>query len=98
MSAHVELTDWINQNPAEAKRVLNAEIAAETTKGIAPEVLERAWERFEVTYDPISASLRRSAKDAHLAGFLEKNPDLSKIYALQILNDLLAQKGRPGVL
>jgi NitT/TauT family transport system substrate-binding protein len=98
VAAHVELTDWINQNPDEAKKLLNAEIAAETTKGIAPEVLERAWTRFEVTHDPVRASLVRSARDAHSAGFLEKNPDLSKIYALDILNAVLAQKGRPGVL
>ena len=98
VTAHVELTDWINANPAEAKRLLNAELEAETTKGIAPEVLERAWSRIEVTHDPVSASLRRSAKDAHAAGFLEEDPDLSKIYALELLNDVLAQKGRPGVL
>lgn len=98
VAAHVELTDWINQHPAEAKKLLNAEIAAETSKGIAPEVLERAWSRIEVTHDPVSASLRKSAKDAHAAGFLEKDPDLSRIYALELLNDVLAQKGRPGVL
>lgn len=98
VAAHVELTDWINANSAEAKRLLNAELVAETTKGIAPEVLERAWSRFEVTHDPVSASLKRSAKDAHTAGFLDKNPDLSRIYALELLNDVLAQKGRPGVL
>jgi NitT/TauT family transport system substrate-binding protein len=98
VAAHVELTDWINQNPSEAKKLLNAEIAAETSKGIAPEVLERAWSRIEITHDPVSASLRRSAKDAHAAGFLEKDPDLSRIYALELLNAVLAQNGRPGVL
>jgi len=98
VAAHVELTDWINQNPIEAKQLLNAEIAAETSKGIAAEVLERAWSRIEVTHDPVSASLRRSAKDAHAAGFLERDPDLSRIYALEILNSVLARKGRPGVL
>ena len=98
VAAHVELTDWINSHPAEAKKILNDELAAETTKGIAPEVLERAWSRIELTYDPIRKSLERSAKDAHTAGFLEKDPDLSRLYALQTLNEVLAQKGRPGIL
>lgn len=98
IAAHVELTDWINANPAEAKQLLNAEIQAETSKGIAPEVLDRAWTRIEVTYDPVSASLRRSAKDAHTAGFLEKDPDLSRIYALEILNRVLGKQGRPSIL
>ena len=93
-----EMTDWINANAAEAKKLLNAEIQAETTKGIAPEVLERAWGRIEITSDPVSSSLKRCAKDAHAAGFLEKDPDLSKIYALDLLNQVLAAKGRPGVL
>lgn len=98
IGAHVELTDWINANAAEAKGLLNAEIKEETSKGIAPDVLERAWGRIEVTHDPVRASLERCARDAHAAGFLEKNPDLSRIYALELLNDVLARKGRPGVL
>ena len=98
IGAHVELTDWINANPAEAKGLLNAEIKEETSKGIAPEVLERAWGRIELTHDPVSESLRRCARDAHAAGFLEKNPDLSRIYALGLLNEVLAKKGQPGVL
>lgn len=98
VAAHVELTDWINAHPTEAKQLLNAEIEAETTKGIAPEVLERAWSRFEVTNDPVRASLVRSAKDAHAAGFLDEDPDLSRIYALDPLNAVLAAQGRPGVL
>ena len=98
VAAHVELTDWINANPAEAKKLLNAEIEAETSKGIPSEVLERAWGRIELTHDPVRASLVRSAKDAHSAGFLEKNPDLSRIYALELLNEVLAKKGQPGVL
>ena len=44
-----------------------------------------------------AGTLHRSAKDAHAAGFLAKDPDLSKIYALGILNAVLAEKGRPGV-
>ena len=33
---HVELTDWINKNPAEAKRIVNEEIRNETSKALPP--------------------------------------------------------------
>jgi len=98
VAAHVELTQWINANPDEAKRLLNEEIKLETTKGIAPEVLDEAWKRIEITHDPVSQSLRKSAEDAHTAGFLEAKPDLSRIYALDTLNKVLASRGLPEVV
>ena len=98
VAAHVELTQWINANPEEAKKLLNAEIKEETTKPIPQPVLDAAWKRIELTYDPVSQSLRRSAQDAHTAGFLEAKPDLSKIYALGLLNRVLKAKGIPEVL
>ncbi|MCX6894748.1 MAG: ABC transporter substrate-binding protein [Verrucomicrobia bacterium] len=55
IAAHVELTDWINAHPAEAKQILNDEIKAETTRPLAPAVLDRAWPRLELTSDPIRA-------------------------------------------
>jgi len=98
IAAHVELTQWIHDNPDEAKRILNEEIQSETSKGIAPEILDLAWKRIEITHDPVSQSLRKSADDAHTAGFLEAKPDLSRIYALELLNKVLAAKGLQSVL
>jgi NitT/TauT family transport system substrate-binding protein len=98
VAAHVELTAWIAANPEEAKRLLNAEIEKETTKGLPREVLDRAWARIDITHDPVRASLERCARDAHAAGFLKEVPDLARIYALEVLNDVLARMGRPGVL
>ncbi len=97
VAAHVELTDWINANPAEAKRLLNAEIAIEATKAIPAEILDSAWQRLEITHDPVRASLIQSAEDAYTAGFLKEQPDLSKIYDLGILNGILVESDRPEV-
>ncbi len=93
IAAHVELTQWIQSHPDEAKKLLNAELQAETTKALAPEILDRAWERLEITHDPVRASLLKSAEDAHTAGFLKDKPDLSRIYELGILNAVLKEKG-----
>ncbi len=98
IAAHVELTQWINDNPEEAKRLLNAELEIEATKAIPARILDSAWRRLEITHDPVRASLIKSAEAAHTAGFLEAKPDLSKIYDLGLLNKVLAASGRPGVL
>jgi NitT/TauT family transport system substrate-binding protein len=95
IAAHVELTDWITNNPDAAKKILNEEIKAETTKALPAQTLDTAWKRLELTHDPISASLLKSAEDAHKIGFLKAKPDLSRIYDLKLLNEVLKEKGRP---
>ena len=93
IAAQVELTEWINANPAEAKKLFNAEIKAETTRALPQQTLDSAWKRLEVTYDPIRGSLLKSAADAHRIGFLRERPDLSRIYDLKLLNEVLREKG-----
>lgn len=93
IAAHVELTKWINEHPDEAKRILNEEIAAETTRALPQATLDSAWKRLEITYDPVSASLLKSAEDAHRVGFLKSKPNLSRIYDLKLLNEVLREKG-----
>jgi NitT/TauT family transport system substrate-binding protein len=91
IAAHVELTEWINRNPGEAKKLLNEEMKAEMTKALAVETLDSAWKRIEITYDPIRASLFKSADDAHRIGFIRQKPDLSRIYDLKLLNEVLRE-------
>jgi NitT/TauT family transport system substrate-binding protein len=93
IAAHVELTQWINEHTDEAKKILNEEIKAETTKALPQATLDSAWKRLELTHDPIRASLLKSAEDAHRIGFLKEKPDLSRIYELGTLNQVLAGKG-----
>ena len=97
IAAQVELTEWINQNPAEAKKILNEEIKAETTKALAPAVLDSAWKRIEITDDPVSKSLLKSANDAHTIGFIKEKPDLSQIYDLKLLNEIRREKNQPEI-
>jgi NitT/TauT family transport system substrate-binding protein len=93
LTAHVELTQWINANPADAKRIANAEIKRLTSKALPNDELDDAWSRLDVTYDPLSASLFSSADRAFALGFLGKTKlDLSGIYDLSLLNQVLAEK------
>ena len=92
IAAHVELTEWILAHPDEAKRRFNDELKAETTRPLPPATLDRAWSNLELTWDPISPSLIESANRAHAVGFLREKPDLSRIYDLRLLNEVLRAK------
>ena len=94
LKAHVELTEWINQNLPEAKRVLNEQLKKETGKALPAQVLDDSFSRLQVTYDPIRDSLFTSAKWAFDAGLLgRQRPDLSGIYDLSVLNEVLRERG-----
>jgi NitT/TauT family transport system substrate-binding protein len=97
LQAHVEVTQWINAHPTEAKALVNGEIARLTGKALAPQVMDDAFSRMEVTYDPISSSLNTSAEWAFEAGFFDSKPDLKNIYDLKLLNEVLSKKGLPAV-
>jgi NitT/TauT family transport system substrate-binding protein len=96
--AHVELTEWISAHLPEAKKLLNQQIQKETGKPLPDVVLEDAFGRMQVTYDPLRSSLMTAAKSAFDAGFLGRQmPDLSKLYDLSLLNQVLAEKGKKAI-
>jgi NitT/TauT family transport system substrate-binding protein len=96
--AHVELTQWIGGHLPEAKKMLNDQIQKETGKALSAAVLDEAFGRLQVTYDPLRSSLLNSAHSAFEAGFLGKTmPDLSNLYDLSLLNQVLAEKKLKGV-
>lgn len=92
LRAHIEVTEYANASPTEAKSLLNRSIEKLTSAALPVKVLDAAWENFRVTYDPIASSLKKSADDAFALGFLEKNPNLSTIYDLTALNRVLKEK------
>src|SRR5579864_793912 len=96
--AHVELTDWINGHLPEAKRILNQQIQKETGKALPDAVLDEAFGRVQITYDPLRNSLLSAAKSAYEAGFLGRQaPDLSGLYDLSLLNLVLSEKGKKAI-
>jgi len=97
LRAHVEVTQWELANPDQAKQIANDEIKRLTGKALPKEVIDGAWSRMRITYDPISASLYQSAEAAYAAGFLKDKPDLAGIYDLTPLNEVLKEKGLPPV-
>jgi NitT/TauT family transport system substrate-binding protein len=97
LDAHVAVTQWLVAHPAEAQSLVNRQIEKLTGKGLSAEVLARSWSAMRPTWDPIAASLVECANAAHAAGFLRENPDLSGIYDLTLLNEVLRGKSLPEV-
>lgn len=96
--AHVELTDWITSHPSEAKKLLNEQIQRETNKALPAGVLNEAFSRLLITYDPLHAALNTAAQQAFEAGFLGRQmPDLSGLYDLTLLNQVLAEEKRKAI-
>jgi len=98
LHAHVEAQLWIERNPDEAKRVVNDAIAKVTGKKIDEKLLNASWPNLKFTNDPIASSLKKSAADAQEAGLLDlAGLDLSGIYDLSLLNQVLAERGLAAI-
>jgi NitT/TauT family transport system substrate-binding protein len=94
LRAHVELTGRINADPAASRLQVNAEINRLTGQWLPLAELEDAWSRLTPTYDPMRDSLLGAADAAYRLGFLEDTPpDLSRIYNLTPLNQVLRARG-----
>jgi NitT/TauT family transport system substrate-binding protein len=95
LTANVDETIWINKNKNMGIELFNEALKNITGKTIRPDELADAWSRIAFTYDPIKTSLFQSAKSAYDLGFLargKERPNLSGLYDLTILNDILNQK------
>lgn len=92
LKAHIEETQWINNNKEEAVKAFNTELKKLTGQTIPEDTLKESLIRLELTYDPIQQSLYKSANDAFDIGFLGKTkPDLSNIFDLNIQNRILEE-------
>ena len=98
LTAHVDETEWINSHKEEAIKAFNVELKKLTGQAIPEDQLRGALARLELTYDPIKVSLFQSANSAFDIGFLGKTrPDLSGIYDLKVLDEVLSEKGLPTI-
>lgn len=93
VKTHVELTDYINKNPEKAKEIVNEQINELTSKPLAKDVLDAAFKRLTVTYDPEKASVEEFASLSYDTGFVKEKPDLKNLFNLDALNKVLKEKG-----
>lgn len=88
--------DYIADDPAGARAAANAHLTALSGSALDEAVLAAAFDNLEFTVDPIAQSLQGSADHAVAVGLLDP-VDLSGIYALEPLNELLTEAGEPTV-
>jgi NitT/TauT family transport system substrate-binding protein len=96
LQGHVAATDFVNANPEESQQFVNDGIEAITQKRMDDDVLAGAWTNLTFTADPVASSLQKSADDAIAIGLLDE-VDLTGIYALDLLNEVLTEAGQPTV-
>lgn len=102
LQGHLEITDWINSNPAAARKVINGQLAALIGKALPVPLLDEAFSRLLITADPLSAQLLTAASWAADLGYLPRENvyQLSKlpaIFDLTIINDILRERRQPLV-
>jgi len=98
LAAHVEITQWINQNPEEARTVMGDQIEAISGVSLPKDIIDDAFSRLEITYDPIVSSLFSYAEMAYNASFLgERKPDITGMIDLRLLNSILRERALPRV-
>lgn len=102
LEAHIEVSDWINANPAAARKIINEQLAKLAGKALPAAMLSEAFSRMLITYDPLTAQLLTSAGRAADLGFLPresvfKKSELPKIFDLALLNELLKGQKKPQI-
>jgi NitT/TauT family transport system substrate-binding protein len=78
-NANVELTKWMQENQAEAQKLLIDELKAETRADFAPDAVAQAWKRIRFTSDVSRDLIAKSVQDGKDAGFLRGSTDTSKL-------------------
>jgi NitT/TauT family transport system substrate-binding protein len=96
IAAHVEVTQKLIPSK-EVETILGKELKRETGKELPNAIIHSALGRLTFTWDPVVTSLKKNALDAHKTKFLRSVPDLSAIYDLTLLSEVLIEKGLPPV-
>lgn len=92
----VDAIDMIDADPTAAEADVVSQIEAISGSAPAASVISRSLANLQFGLDPIATSLVRSAADARSVGLLDA-VDLTGIYDLSLLNEILAERGRAPV-
>jgi NitT/TauT family transport system substrate-binding protein len=96
LAAHVEATRRLNADPEAGARLISEEIKRETSAAMPLSIVRSALRRVEFSWEPLPKALAKAADDAHRVGFLPSAPDLSGIWELGPLREVLREKGLPA--
>ena len=93
LEAHIETTEYINNNPKQAKVIINSQIKELMTEPLDEDVLDRAMDRLTVTYDPNKGSIEEIVSLSEEIGYLRGKTDLTDMFNIKVLNEVLKNRG-----
>jgi NitT/TauT family transport system substrate-binding protein len=96
LEGHVAAVTFTNTHRQEAQRAANEHLAALSGRPLPEHILAAAFKNLAFTVDPIAASLQDSAAHAQEVGLLDP-VELTGIYDLGLLNQVLGASGQPPV-
>jgi NitT/TauT family transport system substrate-binding protein len=79
--AHLALTAWIVANESDAKRLVRAELLAETRQEMSAELLDHCWPRMRFTAEIRLEDFTAFVRKAQSVGYLRDAGDLSRLVA-----------------
>ncbi|HZT42147.1 MAG TPA: ABC transporter substrate-binding protein [Chthonomonadaceae bacterium] len=86
LKAHLRETEWLQKNPEEGQKVVNAELKRLTGKALKADVLKDAWGRVQFTDDPNQSSIVAFMQAAEEAGYLrDKGADIAGLFDFTLL-------------
>ncbi len=97
LKAHVEVTQWVQQHPAEARQALKESIAKLTNQTLDDAVLADSLGRTDIAYDPVETSIVTAAQRAYDLGFLKSQPNVQGMVDLTLLNQVLKELGQQPI-
>jgi len=77
--AHTELTEWMNKNPEEARKLVVEELEFETKGKISSQVIESSWGRLKFTAEVSRRQFEECMAAAKSVGFMQEEVDLSRL-------------------
>jgi NitT/TauT family transport system substrate-binding protein len=96
LKGHVDATNYVNENPAQAQQAANQAIAQLTGKALSNAVVTEAWKNLAFTWDPLASTLRQEATDAQSVGLLQ-NTNLKGLVDVVLLNQVLKADAKEAV-
>ncbi len=84
-------------DPDNAKAIASDQLEQLTSAKLPADVLDSAWDKLTFTNDPLAATLQQDYDDAADLELIEPIDDLSGLYSLDIVNELLSADGQEEV-
>lgn len=96
VQADVFLTNWINNNNAQATVMLNSAIENITGIGLNSTILAVSMTHLSFTWDPFEAAVQNQTDDSYNLGYITST-NITGIFDLTLLNQVLVNDGLPTV-